>query len=162
VFVPELAALAGTVPGLMCVSETVLARMADPGDEFVTEICAHEVAHLWFGSHVTIRWWDDLWLEEALATYLSVEFTGGWAGFGYREKARAYRADELPGRRPVSSPVTISEDGQPVAALIGVDDLADLQDSAALAAPLADKAAGRGGTSLADLDAAIINVAATL
>jgi hypothetical protein len=51
--------------------------------------------------------------------------------------------------------VTISEDGQPVAAVISIDDLADLQDNAALAAHLADKAAGRGGTSLADLDAAL-------
>jgi aminopeptidase N len=108
VFVPELTAVAGSVPGLMCVSETLLARMADPDDDVVATVCAHEVAHLWFGSHVTMRWWDDLWLEEALATYLSVEFTGGWAGFGYREKARAYRADELPGRLPVSSPVASS------------------------------------------------------
>jgi aminopeptidase N len=108
VFVPELTGLAGSVPGLMCVSETLLARMADPDDEFVAAVCAHEVAHLWFGSHVTMRWWDDLWLDEALATYLSAEFTGGWAGFGFREKARAYRADELPGRLPVSSPVASS------------------------------------------------------
>jgi len=52
-------------------------------------------------------------------------------------------------------PVTISEHGQPVAALISIDDLIDLQDRAALAAHLADKAAGRGGTSLSDLDAAL-------
>ena len=108
VFVPELTGLAGSVPGLMFVSEALLARMADPDDDFVTVVCAHEVAHLWFGSLVTMRWWDDLWLDEALATYLSVEFTGGWARFGYQEKARAYRADELPGRRPVSSPVASS------------------------------------------------------
>jgi aminopeptidase N len=108
VVVPELTAPAGSVPGLMCVSETLLAQMADPDDDFVAVVCAHEVAHLWFGSHVTMRWWDDLWLDEALATYLSTEFTGGWAAFGYREKARAYRADELPGRLPVSSPVTSS------------------------------------------------------
>lgn len=108
VFVPELTSPAGSVPGLMCVSETLLARMADPDDDFAATVCAHEVAHLWFGSHVTMRWWDDLWLDEALATYLSAEFTSGWAGFGYREKARAYRADELPGRLPVSSPVASS------------------------------------------------------
>ncbi len=52
-------------------------------------------------------------------------------------------------------PVTISEDGKPVAALIGIDDLADLEDRAALAAHLADKAAGRGGVSLDGLDAAL-------
>jgi aminopeptidase N len=108
VFAPELTALAGTVPGLMSVSETLLSRMADPDDDLVTTVCAHEVAHLWFGCHVTMRWWDDLWLDEALATYLSAEFTGGWAAFAYRDKARAYRADELPGRLPVSSPVASS------------------------------------------------------
>jgi prevent-host-death family protein len=52
-------------------------------------------------------------------------------------------------------PVTISEDGRPVAALINIDDLADLEDRAALAVHLADKAAGREGISLDDLDAAL-------
>lgn len=52
-------------------------------------------------------------------------------------------------------PITISEDGKPVAALIGIDDLADLEDRAALAAHLADKAAGRGGVGLDGLDAAL-------
>jgi prevent-host-death family protein len=52
-------------------------------------------------------------------------------------------------------PVTISEHGKPVAALISIDDLADLEDRAALAAHLADKAAGRGGTSLDGLEAAL-------
>ncbi|MGH3225408.1 MAG: M1 family aminopeptidase [Streptosporangiaceae bacterium] len=108
VFVPELTGLASTVPGMMCVSEPFLSQMADPGDERAAMVCAHEVAHLWFGSHVTLRWWDDLWLEEALATYLCAEFTGGWAAFGHRLKESAYRADELPGRLPVSSPVASS------------------------------------------------------
>jgi len=52
-------------------------------------------------------------------------------------------------------PVTITENGKPVAALINVDDLADLEDRAALAAHLADKAAGRDGISLDELDAAL-------
>ena len=51
--------------------------------------------------------------------------------------------------------VTNSEHGEPVAALISLDDLADLEDRAALAAHLADKAAGRGGVSLDDLDSAL-------
>ena len=51
--------------------------------------------------------------------------------------------------------VTISEHGKAVAALIGVEDLAELEDRAALAAHLADKAAGRGGVGLVDLDAAL-------
>lgn len=52
-------------------------------------------------------------------------------------------------------PVTISQDGKPVAALINIDDLADLEDRAALAAHLADKAAGRDGVGLDDLEAAL-------
>ncbi len=52
-------------------------------------------------------------------------------------------------------PVAISEGGKPVAALINIDDLADLEDQAALGAHLADKAAGRDGISLDDLDAAL-------
>jgi prevent-host-death family protein len=52
-------------------------------------------------------------------------------------------------------PVAISEHGKPVAALISIDDLADLEDRAALAAHLTDKAAGRSGISLDDLDAAL-------
>ncbi|HEY2078792.1 MAG TPA: type II toxin-antitoxin system Phd/YefM family antitoxin [Streptosporangiaceae bacterium] len=52
-------------------------------------------------------------------------------------------------------PVTISEGGRPVAALINIDDLADLEDRAALAAHLADKAAGRDGISIDELDNAL-------
>jgi prevent-host-death family protein len=69
--------------------------------------------------------------------------------------AQAHLGDLVAEARHSHSPVTISEHGQPVAALISIDDLADLQDRAALAAHLADKAAGRGGTSLSDLDAAL-------
>ena len=57
-------------------------------------------------------------------------------------------------------PVTISEDGKPVAALINIDDLADLEDRASLAAHLADKAAGRGGITLDELDAALDRIGA--
>jgi prevent-host-death family protein len=52
-------------------------------------------------------------------------------------------------------PVTISEHGKPVAALINIDDLADLEDRAALAAHMADKAAGHIGISLDELDDAL-------
>ena len=57
-------------------------------------------------------------------------------------------------------PVTISEHGKPVAALINIDDLADLEDRAALAAHLADKPAWRGGITLDKLDAALDRIEA--
>ena len=84
-------------------------------------ICAHEVAHLWFGCLVGPRWWDDVWLDEAIATYLSyaalaaiagVSESLSWTGFAYTDKPRAYEADELPSRQPVSSPVSTATQGR--------------------------------------------------
>ena len=57
--------------------------------------------------------------------------------------------------RDTHQAVAISEDGKAVAVLISIDHLADLEDGAALAAHLADKAAGRGGVGLDELDAAL-------
>ena len=69
--------------------------------------------------------------------------------------AQANLAELVAEARRSHRPVTISEHGRPVAVLINVDDLADLEDRAALAAHLADKAAGRGGIGLEELDAAL-------
>jgi prevent-host-death family protein len=69
--------------------------------------------------------------------------------------AQAQLSELVAEARQRHRPVTISDQGRPVAALIGLDDLADLEDRAALAAHLADKAAGRAGVGLDDLDAAL-------
>ncbi len=69
--------------------------------------------------------------------------------------AQAKLAELVAEARRSHRPVAISEHGKPVAALINVDDLADLEDRAALAVHLADKAAGRGGIRLEELDAAL-------
>jgi aminopeptidase N len=118
VFVPDLGALAMSVPGLMLVSESLLARLSDPDDDFAAMVCRHEVVHLWFGSLVGFRWWDDVWLDEAMATYLSYAAgagadggSGEWTAFCYRDKERACRADELPGAEPVSAPVADAAEG---------------------------------------------------
>ena len=144
-FVPRLNALAVSIPGLMLVSERLLARMVDPDDDFVAMVCAHEVSHLWFGCHVSMRWWDDLWQDEAMATYLSYEALGdAWASFSYRDKPRAYQADALPGRQPVSSPVTSAADATSRAAR---PDLLQgrRRDQAAGRADRRRRAAGRTG-----------------
>jgi aminopeptidase N len=121
VFMPDLAAMALSVPGLMVVNERLLGRPAGAGDQHSAMICAHEVAHLWFGCLVGPRWWDDAWLDEAIATYLSyaalAAITGdgeplSWAGFTYTDKAAAYEADGLPSRQPVSSPVSTASQGR--------------------------------------------------
>jgi len=117
VFAPELAPLAMQLPAVMYVSETLLQRAADQEDDHVASVLAHEAAHLWFGCLVEGRWWDDLWLAEALATYLSIgavkEALGvanAWAEFGMSSKAYAYQADGLPSTQPVSSPVNSAAD----------------------------------------------------
>jgi len=69
--------------------------------------------------------------------------------------AQAHLDELVAEARQTHRPVTISDHGKPVAALINIDDLADLEDRAALAAHLADKAAGRSGVRLEDLDAAL-------
>jgi aminopeptidase N len=121
VFMPDLAAMALSVSGLMVVNEKLLGRPADAGDQRSAMICAHEVAHLWFGCLVGPRWWDDVWLDEAIATYLSyaalaaiagVSESLSWAGFAYTYKPAAYEADDLPSRQPVSSPVSTARQGR--------------------------------------------------
>jgi len=112
VFPPELGPLAMESPAVMCVSEPLLQRAADPGDDHVAVVLAHEAAHLWFGCLVEGGWWDDLWLAEAMASYLSyaaaiaaLDQPDAWAEFGMLGKASAYQADGLPGAQPISSPV---------------------------------------------------------
>jgi prevent-host-death family protein len=74
--------------------------------------------------------------------------------------AQAQLAELVAEARQSHRPVTISEHVKPVAALINIDDLADLEDRAALAAHLADKAAGRDGIGLDELDAALDRIGA--
>ena len=74
--------------------------------------------------------------------------------------AQANLAELVAEARRTHRPVTISEHRQPVAALINIDDLTDLEDRAALAAHLADKAGGRNRVSLEDLDAALDRIGA--
>ena len=69
--------------------------------------------------------------------------------------ARTHLGELVAQARYTHRPVTITEHGKPVVALINIDDLADLEDRAALAAHFAEKAAGRSGVSLDALDAAL-------
>jgi prevent-host-death family protein len=69
--------------------------------------------------------------------------------------ARTHLGELVAQARHTHRPVTITEHGKPVVALINIDDLADLEDRAALAAHFAEKAAGRSGVSLDALDAAL-------
>src|SRR5438067_13222846 len=44
----------------------------------VAEVITHELAHQWFGNWVTMKWWDDLWLNEAFATWMAYKIVDTW------------------------------------------------------------------------------------
>ncbi len=88
----------------------------DANHRAYVSIAAHEIAHHWFGDYVTLAWWDDIWLNEAFATWMAekilYEFQPAWDnGLDHaRHRRRALAADRLASARRVKNPVVAKGD----------------------------------------------------
>ncbi|MDQ4502322.1 aminopeptidase N [Sinomonas sp. ASV322] len=109
-FVPEFNAGAMENAGAVTILESYVFR-SKPTQATVERraiTVLHELAHMWFGDYVTMRWWDDLWLNESFAEYMShlaavrtPDFGHAWTTFASVEKSWAYRQDQLPTTHPI-------------------------------------------------------------
>lgn len=118
-FVPEYNMGAMENIGAVTFTEAYIFRskVSDAIKERRVVTILHELAHMWFGDLVTMRWWNDLWLNESFAEYTSTlataeatEWTECWTTFASSEKSWAYRQDQLPSTHPIVAPIRDLED----------------------------------------------------
>ncbi|HUY07745.1 MAG TPA: M1 family aminopeptidase [Acidimicrobiales bacterium] len=115
VALPDFAS--GAMENLGCVTFREAILLADPENvsrtemESLVEVVEHEIAHMWFGDLVTMRWWNGIWLNEAFATFMSRlcqdDLHPEWNTFVSfsRSKSAAFHVDALHATRPVEFPV---------------------------------------------------------
>jgi aminopeptidase N len=120
-FVPEFNAGAMENAGAITFTESYVFRskVTDAVRERRVITILHELAHMWFGDLVTMKWWNDLWLNESFAEWASTiaaaeatEWTEAWTTFQAMEKSWAYRQDQLPSTHPVVATIDDLEDVQ--------------------------------------------------
>ncbi|MEU7580530.1 aminopeptidase N [Streptomyces sp. NPDC041068] len=138
-FVPEFNSGAMENPGLVTFRDEFIHRSAVTDTERQTRaiVIAHEMAHMWFGDLVTLKWWDDIWLNESFAEYMGFQttaeatrFKGPWTDFGVARKSWGYDADQ----RPSTHPVAPDPDAVPdtVSAMLNFDGISYAKGASAL------------------------------
>ncbi|HVS67979.1 MAG TPA: aminopeptidase N [Mycobacteriales bacterium] len=114
IFVPEFNMGAMENAGCVTFTEDYVfrSRTTDYSYERRAVTVLHEMAHMWFGDLVTMKWWDDLWLNESFAEYVSTYVTAGytrwpdvWTSFCNIEKTWAYRQDQLATTHPIAADI---------------------------------------------------------
>ena len=100
-------------------TDTVIFRDPPTEDQLTrrAEYLTHELAHMWFGDLVTMRWWNDLWLNESFASYvayLALDHMGGfpaiWLDFHTRMKMWAYREDQRPTTHRIADEIASTDE----------------------------------------------------
>ncbi|WP_117215004.1 aminopeptidase N [Allorhizocola rhizosphaerae] len=118
-YMPEFSWGAMEFPGCVVFRDEYLFRGPVTDTERLERaaVTAHEMAHMWFGDLVTMRWWDDLWLNESFATYMGYRLTAevtkwkqAWTRFGAGRKLAGYAGDQRPSTHAVAPQQVIDTD----------------------------------------------------